>query len=77
TPTSSPTPTATPTATPTPNPTHSSHIPLPSPAPTDGGDQLAHSGSGFQDPLFVGAAVATVISGVVLVLIIRTRRRSD
>ncbi|RSO15596.1 cell wall protein, partial [Streptomyces sp. WAC 06725] len=51
--------------------------PLPSPAPTDGGDQLAHSGSGFQDPLFIGAAVAAVISGVVLVLIIRTRRRSD
>ncbi len=77
TPTSTPTPTATPTATPTPNPTHSSHTPLPSPAPTDGGDQLAHSGSGFQDPLFIGAAVAAVISGVVLVLIIRTRRRSD
>ncbi len=70
------TPTPAPTSTPTPTPTDSSHTPVPSPAPTDGGDQLAHSGSGFQDPMFIGAAVAAVICGVVLVLIIRTRRRS-
>ncbi|MFH9421097.1 choice-of-anchor A family protein [Streptomyces sp. NPDC017529] len=78
-PTATPTePTSTPT--PTPSPTDSSGTPVPSPVPspgpTDDGDQLAHSGSAFQDPLFIGAAAAAVVSGVVLVLIIRTRRRS-
>ncbi|MFH8409486.1 choice-of-anchor A family protein [Streptomyces sp. NPDC018019] len=74
--------TSEPTPSPTPTPTDSSGTPAPAPSPThshgpgDDGDQLAHSGSAFQDPLFVGAAVAAVISGAVLVLIIRTRRRS-
>ncbi|MFD7664403.1 choice-of-anchor A family protein [Streptomyces sp. NPDC059788] len=71
-----PTASASPTA-PTPEPTDSSSGgPVPSPGPTDDGDQLAHSGSTFRDPLFIGAAAAAVVSGVVLVLIIRTRRRS-
>ncbi|MFH8347141.1 choice-of-anchor A family protein [Streptomyces sp. NPDC018045] len=76
-PTSPPSPTTTVTPVPTPEPTDSSSGgPVPGPGPTDDGDQLAHSGGAFRDPLFIGAAVAAVVSGVVLVLIIRTRRRS-
>ncbi|MEV5592715.1 choice-of-anchor A family protein [Streptomyces sp. NPDC052496] len=71
-----PTPTTTPTPTATPAPTSPTSPPAPSPRPTDDGDQLAHSGSAFEDPLFIGAAVAAVVSGAVLVVIIRTRRRS-